>query len=236
MEPCSHLLVFISMAMKKSKAFLPQKDTCSDWRLAFTLISGGWFVKDICATMSLLIRFFCMEETKTQSNFVRNIPQFQLIFCSSKTNFFLWYEFFFLVLQLIFCFSRTNFFRVFLSDPMLLFLENFSSSSSSSSSQVTAYITGRSKMKTKCQFITGYKSTIKFSYSQPPKKRRRKKKPRTHQPPKQRTQRNAHTTIQLSEKLSLFQFWVTKDREIRDTKLNFGGYFERHEDFFSSNL
>jgi hypothetical protein len=76
---------------------------------------------------------------------------------------------FFLVLQLVFCLSRTNFFRVFLSVPMLLFLQNFSSSS-----QVTAYMTGRSKMKTKCQF-SGYKSTINFSYSQPPKKRRRKK-------------------------------------------------------------
>ncbi len=68
-------------------------------------------------------------------------------------------------------------------------------------------------MKTKCQF-TSYKSTIKFSYSQPPKKNKEKKKAKNA--PATKT-KNAMRTQQL-----------------RDKKLNFGSYLERHEDHQSS--
>jgi len=68
-------------------------------------------------------------------------------------------------------------------------------------------------MKTKCQF-TSYKSTIKFSYSQPPKKNKEKKKAKNA--PATKT-KNAMRTQQL-----------------RDKKLNFGSYLERHEDHQST--
>jgi len=74
------LLIFLSSSLWPwSKAELPQKDICSHWSFVFTSISGGsicggWSDKDLCAMMSLLTCFFCMEQTKTKSNFVRNIP------------------------------------------------------------------------------------------------------------------------------------------------------------------
>lgn len=133
--------------------------------------------------MSLLIRFFCMEQTKTQSNFVRNIPQFQLIFC----------------------FSRTNFFRVFLSVPMLLFLGNFFLllllKSQHTSQAEAKWKLNANSLATKAQSI--------FPIEPPKKRRKKKSQERTSH---QNKERNAHITIQLSKKLSV-SIWVTKDRD-----------------------
>ncbi len=71
---------------------------------------------------------------------------------------------------------------------------------SSSSSQVTEYITGRGNMKTKCQF-TSYKSTIKFSYSQPPKKNKEKKKAKNA--PATKTKNSTHTQQLRDKKFEL---------------------------------
>ncbi len=204
------LLIFLSSSLWPwSKAELPQKDTCSDWRLVFTSISGGsicggWSDKDLCAMMSLLTCFFCMEQTKTEQFCEKySSVSTDLLFLKTKLLSSIWL--FFVVLQLIFCFSRTNFLQVFLSVPMLPVSRKLFFFLLLLKSQHTSQAEAIWKLNTNSPAT---KAQSNFPIVSHPKKKEKKK---AKNAPATKTKNATHTQQLNIQKM--FHFWLTKDRD-----------------------